>query len=289
MFWRAGKHHVRLKRKWFVMPELPEVETVARDLRPLLIGRTLESLRKSKFKLRQKWSKAWEKEIISRQVVAVHRRGKWILIELDTAAYVMVHLGMTGQLKVVPNEHDAEDHTHVLVVLDNQTELRFTDPRRFGSVAYFTDQAAWEKFLAGKLGPEPWDMPLNVWLDGLKKKRRNLKAILLDQTFIAGVGNIYADESTFAAKLNPRRLGSSLKPAEAERLLEAIRATLTRAIEARGSTIRNYVGGSGLTGEFQNEHSVYGRTGEPCRVCGKKIQCIRLAGRATHFCPKCQK
>lgn len=271
------------------MPELPEVETVVRDLRPLLVGRTLRRITKSRFALRQPWSKAWEPAITGRTVQAIHRRGKWILLELDSRAFVMIHLGMTGQLKVVPASNDAERHTHFLATLDPKTELRFVDPRRFGSVAYFADQIAYETFLAGKLGPEPWSMSVAVWREQLQGIERNLKATLLDQTLIAGVGNIYADESTFAAKLDPRRLASSLRPREAERLLQAICTTLTNAIEARGSSIRNYVGGSGLKGEFQNAFAVYGRTAEPCEACATPIVCIRLAGRATHYCPKCQR
>ena len=271
------------------MPELPEVETVARDLRPLLVGRTLVAVRRSRKALRQAWDKSWEPLLANRRVEAVERRGKWLLVGLDGGAFLMVHLGMTGQFTVAGPGVAVETHTHLVFPLDNAHELRFRDIRRFGSITYFADRPAWEAFLVGRLGPEPWDIDPKAWRSGLKATRRNLKATLLDQTFVAGVGNIYADESCFAARLDPRRSADVLTTAEAGRLLQAVRAVLTNAIEARGSTIRNYVGGSGLAGGYQAEFAVYGRTGEPCVECGTPIAHTRLAGRSTHYCPRCQK
>jgi formamidopyrimidine-DNA glycosylase len=271
------------------MPELPEVETVARDLRPLLVGRTLVGLRRSRKALRRSWSKAWEAKLVGRRVEALDRRGKWLLVGLDSGGLLMVHLGMTGRFTVVAPGVPAEDHTHVVFPLDNAHELRFRDARRFGSVTYFPDRPAWEAFLSGKLGPEPWDLSPADWHAALQGTRRPVKAVLLDQTVIAGVGNIYADESCFAARIDPRRPGNSLRPAEAERLLLAVREVLTRAIESRGSSIRDYVGGSGQSGGYQDRFLVYGRAGEPCPACGRAIRRVRIAGRSTHYCPKCQK
>jgi len=271
------------------MPELPEVETVVRDLRPLLIGRTLQGVRRSAHALRKTWSAEWEPLLTGQTVAALHRRGKWILVELGGGAFLMVHLGMTGQFTVRAADVPGETHTHLVFPLDNAHELRFRDVRRFGSVTYFADRPTWETFLSDKLGPEPWDMDPNAWRAILSVTARNLKAVLLDQTLIAGVGNIYADESCFAAKLDPRRTGNSLTAAEANRLLTEIRRVLTTAIESRGSTIRDYVGGSGLMGGYQDEFRAYGRTGEPCLKCKTPIECIRLAGRSTHFCPNCQR
>ena len=271
------------------MPELPEVETVARDLRSLLIGRTVLAVRTGKKSLRRPWSKAWRARVVGRRVEAIARRGKWLLVELHDGGVLLVHLGMTGQFTVAPPGTVASDHTHLTFPLDNRHELRFRDPRRFGSVTYYPDQSGPAVFLSSKLGPEPWDAPAAEWRGSVKATRRSLKALLLDQTILAGVGNIYADESCCAAGIDPRRLGASLTPAEADRILAAVRSVLTRAIEARGSTIRDYVGGSGLKGGYQNEFRVYGRPGEPCARCGGPIQCVRLAGRSTHFCPVCQK
>lgn len=271
------------------MPELPEVETVARDLRPLLIGRSLVSLRRSRKSLRQKWSRKCETTLLGSKIEAIHRRGKWLLLELDRGPFLMVHLGMTGQFTVVRPGTLKEDHTHFVFLLDDHSELRFRDIRRFGSITFFADRAGWEGYLADRLGPEPWDVPAQAWQSDLAKSKRSLKAILLDQTIIAGVGNIYADESCFAAGIDPRRTGRSLGAEEGFRLLQSIRGVLERAIEYRGSSIRNYVGGSGLRGGFQDEFAVYGRTGKPCITCGSSIECVRLAGRSTHFCPRCQK
>jgi formamidopyrimidine-DNA glycosylase len=271
------------------MPELPEVETVARDLRPLLIGRSLIGVCRSRKALRQSWSKVWDAKLIGRQVESVLRRGKWLLIGLNGGGFLVVHLGMTGRFTVVAPGIAREPHTHVVFALNDDHELRFRDPRRFGSVTYMPDRAAWEEYLAPRLGPEPWDMPVNEWRGRLQRTKRSVKAVLLDQTVIAGVGNIYADEACFAARIDPRRMGGSFRPAEADRLLLAVRAVLTRAIESRGSSIRDYVGGSGQRGEYQDRFAVYGRTGEPCLTCGRKIISVRLAGRSTHFCKRCQK
>lgn len=271
------------------MPELPEVETVVRDLRPLLVGRTFQSVQRSTQALRRTWAPEWDASLKDALVTAIHRRGKWILVEFQHGGFLMVHLGMTGQFTVKAASEPVESHTHLIFPLDDGHQLRFRDIRRFGSATYFPDRQTWETFLADKLGPEPWDMDPKAWRTILKETSRNLKAILLDQTLIAGVGNIYADESCHAAKLNPRRRGDSLSTAEATRLLEKIRLVLTTAIESRGSSIRNYVGGSGLKGGYQDEFQAYGRTGEPCLTCETPIECIRLAGRSTHYCPKCQR
>jgi formamidopyrimidine-DNA glycosylase len=271
------------------MPELPEVETVARDLRPLLTGRSLVGLRRSRKPLRQAWDKSWEKKLLGRRVEAVHRRGKWLLLELDAGAFLMVHLGMTGRFTVVAPEAPVEPHTHLVFRLDNAHELRFRDARRFGSVSYFPDRPSWEAFLTTRLGPEPWDLKPAEFRAALKGTKRPVKAVLLDQTVVAGVGNIYADEACFAARIDPRRPGNALRPAEADRLLHAVRAVLDRAIESRGSSIRDYVGGSGQRGGFQDRFAVYGRTGEPCPRCGRPIESVRLGGRSTHYCPRCQK
>src|SRR4051812_20783731 len=231
------------------MPELPEVETVARDLRPLLVGRTLVGLRRSRKALRRAWSKAWEPSLVGRRVEAVHRRGKWLLVGLDGGAFLMVHLGMTGRFTVVGPDPPVEPHTHLVFRLDNAHELRFRDARRFGSVTYFPDRASWEAFLITRLGPEPWDLNPAAFRAVLKDTKRAIKAVLLDQTVVAGVGNIYADEACFAARIDPRRPANALRPAEADRLLLSVRAVLDRAIEAKGSSIRDYVGGSGERGE----------------------------------------
>ena len=302
------------------MPELPEVETVVRDLRPLAVGRTVVGVRHGNKKLRKPWDAAWNARVAGCRIGALRRRGKWIIINLtpqppflrrkgepDLSAAgappfsgeglgsgsgeprLVVHLGMSGQFTAVDPDAIPPDHLHLVFDLGGR-ELRFVDPRRFGSATYFPDEAAVEAFFAAiGLGPEPFGLDPEHFRREVRKSARSLKAILLDQTVVAGVGNIYADEACFRAKLHPRRKGTSLTAAEADRLREAIEAVLTTAIEHRGSTIRNYVGGSGLRGGFQDRFAAYGRTGEPCPACGTPIECVRLAGRASHFCPSCQK
>jgi formamidopyrimidine-DNA glycosylase len=287
------------------MPELPEVETVVRDLRPLLVGRSIVGVRQSRKKLRKPWDAAWNAAVTGTKIEGVRRRGKWILLDLVEGAAVgravpvaarhaespclRVHLGMTGQFTVVPADTPELDHLHLVFALDNDTELRFRDQRRFGSVEWFPDRIALETEMNAELGPEPFGMDGAAFRDAVRGTGRNLKAVLLDQTIVAGVGNIYADEALFRAQLHPARTGKSLTPEECDRLREAIEAVMTRAIESRGSTIRDYVGGSGLRGGFQNEFAVYGRTDLPCPVCGTAVQCVRLAGRSSHYCPLCQK
>jgi formamidopyrimidine-DNA glycosylase len=203
----------------------------------------------------------------------------------------LIHLGLTGQLTVAPSAQPRNDHTHLIFRLDNgDHELRFRDIRRFGSASLFADDDALQRFFeVSALGPEPFDVDAVYWRERLARTRRNLKAILLDQRVVAGVGNIYADEALFEAKLNPHLLGTDVTRQQAERLRKAIVTVLLRAIDKRGSSIRNYVGGSGLKGSFQEEFRAYGRTGKACARCTRPIQRVVLAGRATHFCPQCQK
>jgi formamidopyrimidine-DNA glycosylase len=271
------------------MPELPEVETVVRDLRPLVAGRRVVAVRIGKHALRRAWSADWNPSVVGTRIELVRRRGKWIVIALDRGQHLLAHLGMTGQLTVVATDTPAADHTHLMFELDGAGgELRFRDPRRFGSVELFPDSAAVDAFLDARLGPEPFDLPRDAWRETLKRTNRRLKAVLMDQKAVAGVGNIYADEALFAAKLPPTRRGCDTTPAEADRLRKAVAKVLSRAIDHRGSSIRDYVGGSGQKGGFQNEFTVYGRTGEPCPRCGEPIVRTVLGGRSTHYCPECQ-
>lgn len=272
------------------MPELPEVETVVRDLRPHLIGRRIDSVRTSKKALRQPWRASWRAKLVGRSIEAVRRRGKWIVIDLRGGGHLVVHLGMTGQFRVFAAGEPVQSHTHLVFQLDDGSELRFHDIRRFGCATYYAARSNLDNsFAKARLGPEPFDLAVDWWRAVLAKTDRCLKALLLDQRVVAGVGNIYADESLFEAKLHPARLASALDAAEADRLRKAVAVVLKRAIERRGSSIRNYVGGSGLKGSYQEEFRAYGCTGAPCRRCRTPIVRIRLAGRSTHFCPTCQR
>lgn len=272
------------------MPELPEVETVVRDLRPRLVGRRLVTIEVGRKRLRKRWHPAWNALVLDQQIESVQRRGKWIIVALHGGVCLLVHLGMTGQFLVVPAEQQRESHTHLIFGLDSSgEELRFRDIRRFGSATVWPTRADLERyFLESGLGPEPFDVSRSVWRSTLRGTHRCLKAVLLDQRVVAGVGNIYADESLFQAQLPPTRLADSLTGPEADRLRRAIITVLQRAIDRRGSSIRNYVGGSGLKGQYQEEFRAYGRTGQPCPRCAAPIALLRLAGRATHYCARCQ-
>jgi formamidopyrimidine-DNA glycosylase len=273
------------------VPELPEVETVVRELRPALKGRRLGAFTVGALPLRRRWSETWGPALSGRCVQEIWRRGKWIVMDLDRNLHLVFHLGMTGQLTVVPKTEPLQAHTHLVCELkDVRRQLRFRDIRRFGSASLFCSRAELEEFFQERgLGPEPFHLEKIYWRGRLAQTSRSLKAVLLDQRVVAGVGNIYADESLYEARLHPARIAGTIRPAAAERLRQAMVDVLERAIAKRGSSIRDYVGGSGLRGEFQDEFRVYGRTGKPCLRCGRPIACIRLAGRSTHFCPRCQR
>jgi formamidopyrimidine-DNA glycosylase len=271
------------------MPELPEVETVVRDLRPLLTGTRIVGVRVGAKRLRKPWQQDWNRHLLGRHITGVTRRGKWIVLSLAEAGRLVIHLGMTGQLQVMDAGQPLESHTHLIFDLATARQLRFRDIRRFGSATWFDDAPALEQFFASSgLGPEPFGLDPAYWRRALRETSRNLKAVLLDQRMVAGVGNIYADESLFQARLHPGLRGRDLDAAAASRLRRAVATVLNRAIDKRGSSIRNYVGGSGLKGGYQNAFRVYGRNDQPCPRCRTAIVRIRLAGRSTHFCPTCQ-
>ncbi len=272
------------------MPELPEVETVVRTLRPHLQGRRIAMVRITGKPLRQGWRAAWNRRVGGGRILDVHRRGKWILFDLDTGGCLLAHLGMTGRLFIVPKKEPLTRHTHLTFALaPGRDELRFHDPRRFGVIRWLAS-ADRESLLNGaKLGPEPWDLSAEQLWSQLRQTRRCLKAVLLDQRVTAGLGNIYADEALFEARLSPRRLGRTVTAAEAKRLRQAIISVLDRAIAKNGSTIRDFLFGDGESGGYQNEFRVYQRTGRPCTRCRTPIKQTRLAGRSTHFCPRCQR
>ncbi len=270
------------------MPELPEVETVVRDLRPLIVGRTITSVRVGKHNLRAPWQKRWSTVLKAQRIVTLSRRGKWIIASLHGGPQLLLHLGMTGQLTVHRSRATLADHVHLVYRLDDEQELRFRDVRRFGSATLFDTHGSLTDYLDARLGPEPFGLDAAYFRASLRATSRCLKAVLLDQLVLAGVGNIYADEACFRARLHPGRGANTLTTRESDALREAIEAVLTVAVEGRGSTIRDYIGGSGLKGTFQDEFAVYGRTGQACVRCATQILMERLAGRSSHFCPSCQ-
>ena len=261
------------------MPELPEVETVVRSVAAHLAGRRIVSSSfTSRFVTPGNRSKLTQR-LAGRRIESVTRRGKFILIALDQGT-LTVHLGMTGKLLV---DGEAGEHTHGVFHLDEGL-LLYHDPRQFGRIEW----SAGPPPRVAKLGPEPLEISFDEFRVRLKRKTR-MKALLLNQAFLAGLGNIYADESLFAAGIHPLAVADSLSTARAKKLYDAIRGILTHAIQLGGSSISDYVNGRGERGWFQMEHRAYGREGEPCANCGRPIRKILVAQRGTHYCPHCQK
>lgn len=269
------------------MPELPEVETVVRTIRPALIGRQMVEVQLSRKRLRRSGSMRWSRKLVGQPIGAIERRGKWIIVTLKNGG-LLIHLGMTGQLTVVSRDRPVSPHTHVRINLDDNRQLRFRDERRFGSFCYYPAMDDLTRYLDKKLGPEPFHLQSKDWRDRLHRTRRSIKAALLDQAIVAGVGNIYADESLFEARIHPTQPANVIDAESADRLRRALARVMTKAVEYRGSSIRNYLDGNGDRGQYQQEFRVYGRFGDPCTKCRTPIERIRLAGRSTHFCPKCQ-
>jgi formamidopyrimidine-DNA glycosylase len=274
------------------VPELPEVETIVADLRPHLVGRTIVRAELSfPTIVRHPEPEAFIDSIAGMRIESVGRRGKYILIRLSSDAIFVVHLGMTGQLRLVDASAPLQNHTHAVFFLDDGRQLRYRDPRRFGRLLLGTEQALVSTKKMPRLGPEPIDpdFAADELYRRLRKRRTALKAVLLDQSAIAGVGNIYADESLHRARLRPDRLAGSVSRKSARRLHESLRESLTAAIANRGSSVDTYRDAWGEIGGQQEKLLVYGRAGEPCFTCGRPLSAIRIAGRTTVFCRRCQR
>jgi formamidopyrimidine-DNA glycosylase len=291
------------------LPELPEVETIVADLRPHLVGRTIErcELLFSTI-VRHPEPEVFIDSIAGMRIESVGRRGKFILIRLSAGLLFVVHLGMTGQLRLVAADAPLEKHTHAIFTLDADfapppalrttspqagrgRHLRYSDPRRFGRLLLGTEEALLLSKKMPRLGPEPIDpgFAADELYRRLRKRRTSLKAVLLDQAAIAGVGNIYADESLHRARLRPDRLAGSVSRKSAQRLHESLRESLQVAIKNRGSSVDTYRDAWGELGGQQEKLLVYGRAGEPCFTCGRPLSVIRIAGRTTVFCRRCQR
>lgn len=273
------------------MPELPEVETVVRGLRPHLVGRTFVAVAQRRADLREKLPRDFVRRLQGRRVVAVERRAKYILIHLDDANMLVVHLGMTGQFVLGERPNAVGPHEHVAFTLDDGRSLRFTDPRRFGLMDIVPAGALGTHKRFRGIGPEPLDAAFTaaVLENAFRGRRGPVKAALLDQRHIAGVGNIYACEALYAAGIAPRRRTGTVRRERAARLVAAIRDVLEKAIAAGGSSARDYVQANGEQGWFQAQWSVYDREGQPCPGCAAPIRRIVQSGRSTFYCPKCQR
>jgi len=277
------------------MPELPEVETVARGLQREIAGRRILSVTLGKTDFIDNPEEI-EKELPGRAIREVARYGKFLLlrltvkqdaVELEAESALLVHLGMTGMLAPQPAEEPQAKHTHVVALLDDGRELRYNDPRRFGRMAYLAGERLKEELK--RFGADPLEAGLEEFTARICGKRARIKALLLDQQVLRGVGNIYADESLWKAKIHPMRMGAKLRQEQVRELYRAMQGILERAIVMRGSSIADFLDVEGQPGEYQRHHRAYGREGKPCFRCKTRIERVIVAGRSSYFCPQCQK
>ncbi len=272
------------------MPELPEVETIRRDLLPHVVGRTITGVRVAPGAERViRGDVAFARRLAGRRIDDLLRRGKYLLLRLDSKGrplFLAVHLRMTGSLLYRRSGDPPDAYVRAVIALDDGSELRYADLRKLGRL-WLADSP---EEATGRLGPEPLDASFTAakLRDTLSGRRAPIKAVLLDQRAIAGIGNIYADEALFAARIHPRRLAAGLSDAEVTRLHRAVRRVLNDALGNRGSSFRDYVDAAGREGRHQLRVKVFRRTGQPCYVCRTEIARIKVGGRSTHFCPHCQ-
>lgn len=271
------------------MPELPEVETTRRGLVPHVVGRRIAAVNVYDPRLRWPVPAGLGRRLAGRAIDALDRRSKYLLFRIGRQT-LLVHLGMTGSLRVYSHAPPRRAHDHVDIVLDSGATLRYHDPRRFGAVLWLPDSGDAHPLLAS-LGPEPFDAAFDADYLWTATRRRSaaIKLALMDNRLVVGVGNIYANESLFRAGIRPTTPANRISLARLARLVAVVRETLAEAIAKGGSTLRDYVDSAGEPGYFQLDYFVYGREGEPCRVCGAPIRTRRMGGRATSHCPRCQR
>lgn len=271
-----------------MMPELPEVETTRRGIAAHAIGQRIDSVHVYDGRLRWPVPVDLSQRIAGKTIRAIDRRSKYLLFKFDDAT-LLVHLGMTGSLKVVPKASPRRKHDHVDIFLENGSCLRYHDPRRFGTMLLVDGDPSLHPLLA-RLGPEPLTGTFDA--DYLYRRTRGrsaaIKVSLMDSGIVVGVGNIYANEALFRAGIRPSVASRRLSRPKLARLVDSVREVLSEAIESGGSTLRDYVDAEGAAGRFQLVHHVYGRAGLPCRVCGTTIRGSRLGQRASYHCPRCQ-
>jgi formamidopyrimidine-DNA glycosylase len=266
------------------MPELPEVETVVRTLRPRVAGRKIAKVAHVRDDMITPDGFDLSSALRGRTIRQLSRRGKRIVFDLDDGNRFFIHLGMSGRLTMLPRDADIEQHTHLIVdFARGSDQLRFRDPRRFGAIRWLGKDGG-----DRAMGPEPLTMRPSQLQAKIAKTKRSIKNALMDQRVVAGLGNIYVDESLFDSGIHPTHIASKLKPADIIRLTQSIKRVLKRAIAHRGSTMRDYVDGRGKRGRFQRLHRVYQRAGKACASCKSPIERIVIGGRSTHYCPRCQ-
>ena len=274
------------------MPELPEVEITRRGIEPYLTGKTITGVRVSERRLRWPIPSNLAARVTGRRIAGVERRGKYILIDCGAGerdGWLLLHLGMSGSLRIMDARVKAQRHEHFDLLLGKRL-LRLRDPRRFGAVLWAAGDIARHPLLAG-LGAEPLEEAFTgkFMHTATRGRKTAVKLILMNAGIVVGVGNIYANESLFHARINPRTPASRLSLARCELLAAAVKSTLKQELAAGGSSLRDFVHSDGSSGYFQQQYCVYGRTGLPCRICGTAIRALRQGQRSTFYCPNCQK
>lgn len=273
------------------MPEMPEVETVRRTLTPLIVGKTIEKVKLWYPKIIATDPKAFQTNLIGQKIVAVDRYAKFLLIRLSKEQTIVSHLRMEGKYRLTTPEMPKDKHDHVQFTFTDGTALRYNDVRKFGRMELV--ETGTEKTTTGiaKLGPEPNSVDFSVakFYQALQRKHKNIKSTLLDQTVVAGLGNIYVDETLWQSKIHPLTPANKLSKARVKMLHDNINQTITLAIAKKGTTVHTYLDANGDSGHYQELLQVYGHAGEPCQRCGTTLEKIKVNGRGTTFCPRCQR
>jgi formamidopyrimidine-DNA glycosylase len=274
------------------MPELPEVETTARGLRARIVGLRVDRIGGVDWPRMVPYSSEAELQagLVGLRVIGIDRRGKYVLVHFEQDRWLGIHRKMSGNVLLRTSATPPEAHTHLEIGFDDGTLLRFVDPRKFGRVYLFNSTVELDEFLGERLGPDSLvDLDSAVLTQKLRGRKARIKTLLLDQGFMAGVGNLYADEALWEAKIHPLRAADSLAPAEISGLATAIKTVLEQGIERRGTSFSDYRDADGAPGENQDFLKVYGRAAQPCPRCGTPISRILVAQRSSHFCGACQK
>lgn len=271
------------------MPELPEVETICRGLAPSILGQKIVAVTVRNSKLRRPIPKNLPKILKGQQIQKIDRRGKYILLRTKSGTLI-IHLGMSGNLQIKPENHPIAKHEHATIIFANKLALCYQDPRRFGVILWTTKDLLRHQLLKN-LGPEPFskNFTSNYLLDRAKFKRCSIKQFIMDSNIVTGIGNIYANEVLFATKINPLQKVNTLSLIHYQKLIKEIKRILLLAIKHGGTTIKDHRDSSGKQGLFQNKLKIYGRHNQPCYNCKTKLTTIKLGQRATVFCPNCQK
>ena len=273
------------------MPELPEVETVRKVLEKKVVGEKIKEVYVYYSKIIEEPSvEEFKEKLKGKTITAMDRRGKWLIFVLDDTYYLLTHLRMEGRFFFRNHDDEVSRHEHVAFLFESGLELRYNDTRKFGRMYLLNKDDAFKVKPLNELGKEPWDKTLteDYLLASYKMRRLPIKTVLLDQSIITGIGNIYADEILFLSKVNPQRCASEIKKKECEQIISNTRDVLSKAIELGGTTIRSYESSEGVHGRFQNNLLVHNHEGDLCPKCHTKILKIRVGGRGTYYCPKCQ-